>query len=127
MTYVDGFVFTIKKGQLAAYKKMASDAGKVWKKYGALQYVETVGEDMNPNMGGMKCLTFPKIAKPKPGEKVGFSFIIYRNKAHRNSVNKKVMDEMHKKHDEWKDMPMPFDMKKMTYGGFEVIVEEVRK
>ena len=80
MVYVDGFVFTIKKGQLAAYKKMALGAGKMWKKYGALRYVETVGEEMNPNMGGMKTLTFSKIAKPKAGEKVGFSFIIYKNK-----------------------------------------------
>lgn len=123
MTYVDGFVFTIKRGQLVAYKKMAREAGKMWKKYGALRYVETVGEEMHSDMKGMKALTFPKIAKPKAGEKVGFSFIIYRNKAHRNAVNKKVMAEMHKSHDEWKDMPMPFDMKKMAYGGFKAIVD----
>lgn len=122
MTYVDGFVFTILPGKLNAYKKMASGAGKMWMKYGALQYIECVGDDMHPDTHGMKCLTFPQIAKPSKGEKIGFSFVIYRSKKNRDRVNARVMKEMMKdqKH---KDMKMPFDMKKMAYGGFRAIVD----
>lgn len=119
--YVDGFVFTILPGKMKEYKKMASYAGKMWKKHGALQYVECVGDDLYPDTHGMKCRNFPEIAKPSKGEKVGFSFITYKSKKHRDSVNKKVMKEMMKLYD--KDMPMPFDMKKMASGGFKSIVD----
>ncbi|MGV8142179.1 MAG: DUF1428 domain-containing protein [Candidatus Pacearchaeota archaeon] len=123
--YVDGFVFTIKPGKMKAYKKMASDGGKAWMKHGALQYVECVGNDMNPDMHGMKCPTFPQITKPAKGEKVGFSFIVFKSKKHRDAVNAKVMKEMSKayKEEDCKDDVMPFDFKKMTYGGFESIVD----
>lgn len=122
MTYVDGFVLVIKKGQMEAYKKMASAAGKVWKKHGALKYIEAVGEDMNPNMGGMKAPTFPKMIKPKKGEKVVFSFITYKSRKHRDQVNAKVMKDPFMANSNYKDMPMPFDMKKMAYGGFDSFV-----
>ena len=121
MVYVDGFVLCVLKKNLAAYKKMATAAGKVWMKHGALQYVECVGEDMAPNMGGMKALTFPKLAKPKANEKVLFSFIVYKSRAHRDSVNKKVMKVM-MSNPKNKDMQCPFDVKRMAYGGFETIV-----
>jgi uncharacterized protein YbaA (DUF1428 family) len=121
--YVDGYVLVIKKGKLSEYKKMALMGGKIWKKLGALEYFECVGDDMNTTMGGLRPVTFPKMIKAKPGEKVIFAFIVYRNKAHRDSVNKKVMVEM-SKIDAINNMPMPFDMKKFAYGGFSVLVEK---
>ena len=119
MTYVDGFVLVVKKGKLKDYKKMASAAGKIWIKHGALEYFECVGEDMNPKWVQ---LTFPKMIKPKSGEKVVFSFIVYKNKKHRDSINKKVMKDPFMNDSKYKDKPMPFDMKRMAYGGFETIV-----
>ena len=121
--YVDGFVLVVPKKNIPAYKRMALMGGKLWKKHGALDYKECVGDDMHPNMGGMKCLTFPKLAKTKAGEMVFFSFITFRSKAHRNSVNAKVMKDPAMSKPEWKDMVMPFDMKKMAYGGFKVLVQ----
>lgn len=122
MRYVDGFVLVIPKENLAAYKKMAAGGGKLWKKHGALEYVEAVGDDMEPDMpdmGGMKILTFPKLTKLKDDEVPVFSFVIYKSRAHRDRVNAKVMKEM-----EGKEPPeMPFDMKRMAYGGFRAIVD----
>ncbi len=123
MSYVDGFVFTILPGKMKAYKKMASDAGKIWKKYGALQYVECVGDDLHPDTHGMKCRNFTELAKPSKGEKVGFSFIVYKSKKHRDSVNAKVMKYMMEKYKEEDMKDMPFDMKKMASGGFSSIVD----
>ncbi len=123
MTYVDGFVLNIKKKNIEKYRKMAKDAGMIWKKFGALQYFECIGDDMN-SAKKHGCLTFPKISKTKSDEVVFFSFIIYKSKAHRDSVNKKVMkyfNEKYSKKEQQKDMP--FDMKKMAYGGFKPIVE----
>ena len=124
MRYVDGFVLVIKKGQLHAYKKMAEMGGKIWKKHGALDYVEAVGNDLHPNMGGMKVLTFPKMIKPKKGEHVVFSFITYKSRKHRDQVNAKVMKDPFMHDPNQKDMPMPFDMKRMAYGGFESFVDK---
>lgn len=123
MTYVDGFVLVVPKRKLGEYRKMAKEGGKAWKKAGALEYKECVGDDMNPDMGGMKCLTFPELAKPKSGEVVVFSFVVYRSRAHRDKVNAKVMKEMDKEMEKYKNKPMPFDMKKMAYGGFKAIVD----
>lgn len=121
--YVDGFVLVVPKKNLAAYKKMAAEAGKMWMKHGALEYMECVGEDMNPNMGGMKAMTFPKMTKVKPSETVLFSLIIYKSRAHRDRVNAKVMKDPLMNDPQYKDMPMPFDLKKMCYGGFEAVVD----
>ncbi len=122
--YVDGFVLVIKKKNLAKYKEAARMGAKSWMKHGALAYKECVGNDMRPNMGGAPVLQFPKLVKLKKDELVVFSYIEYKSKAHRDQVNKKVMkefDEYHKKHPEhMKDMP--FDTKRMAYGGFEVVV-----
>lgn len=122
MTYVDGFVLIVPKGKLAAYKKMATLAGKVWKKHGALQYFECVGDDLAPKTGGMKVTRFPQMAKARPGELVIFSFIVYKSRAHRDRVNAKVMKDPRLAKSMEEDA-MPFDGKRMLYGGFKTIVE----
>src|SRR3989344_9058793 len=87
--YVDGFVIPIPKKNTAQYKKMAQEAALVWKKFGALDYKECILEDVKPDK--VVTFTFPKMAQVKPGETVWFSFIVYKSKTHRDSVNKKVM------------------------------------
>jgi len=119
--YVDGYVLPVPKKYLNAYRKMAAKGGKVWRKYGALEYFECVGDDMNAKWAGIK---FPKTVRAKAGEKVIFSFIIFKSRAHRDSVNKKVMKDPYMDPSNFKDQPMPFDMKRMAYGGFKAIVEE---
>lgn len=117
--YVDGFVLVVKKDRLAEYKKLATFASKVWMKYGALQYVETYGDDMSPDW----CkVPFPKLAKTKEDEVVVFSWISYKSKSHRDAVNKKVMNDpqMAKACD---PKNPPFDMKRMSYGGFKVLAQ----
>lgn len=122
--YVDGFVLVVPKNKVAEYKKMAKDGASMWMKYGALEYMECQGEDLAPKgMNGMKPLAFPKMAKAKSNETVWFSFIVYKSRKHRDEVNAKVMKEMNKQAEKYKDVPMPFDMKRMAYGGFEVAVE----
>ena len=121
MTYVDGFVLPVKKKNISIYKKMAQDGARMWKKAGALRYFECVGDDLHSKW--VK-LTFPKMAKIKPGETVFFSFITYKSRKHRDSVNARVMKGMEKNKDKYKDMQMPFDMKRMAYGGFRAIVEK---
>ena len=120
--YVDGFVFVVSKNKVPAYKKMAADASKIWKKFGALDYKECMADDLTPNTEGQPTLTFPKLTKQKKGETVWFSYIVYKNRAHRDAVNKKVMAYFDKKYADQKHQDMPFDMKRMSYGGFKVIV-----
>lgn len=120
--YVDGFVLVIPKKNIAAYRKMAMEGAKMWMKYGALQYFECMGDDLNPYGKGPKGLTFPELTKLKKNETVWFSFIVYKSKKHRDQVNKKVMAQMDKDAEKYKDMPMPFDMKRMAYGGFKPVV-----
>jgi uncharacterized protein YbaA (DUF1428 family) len=81
-----------------------------------------VADDMEPDMGPNKIRRFPEMAKQKKGEVVIFSYIVYRSRAHRDQVNAKVMQAMEKEAEKWKDMPMPFDMRRMAYGGFKVLV-----
>lgn len=118
--YVDGFVLLVPKDKKADYKKMATIGKKLWMKHGALDYKECVGEDMDPDTKGMKIRSFPKLAGAKEGEEVWFSYIVYKNRKHRDEVNKKVMEEMSKAMAKLKDMPMPFDMKRFSIGGFKV-------
>lgn len=120
MTYVDGFVFVVSKKKIPAYTKMAREAGKIWKKHGALSYKECMGDDLHNKMPG---LTFPKLTKLKKGETVWFSFITFKSKAHRDVVNKKVMKIFEEKYTEGDMNDMPFDMKRMSYGGFKTIVD----
>lgn len=119
MSYVDGFVLCIPNKNTAKYKKMAREASRVWKKFGALDYKECKIDDAKPKH---VTLTFPKMAKTKPGEAVWFSFIVYKSRQHRDAVNKKVMAYFQKKYTD-QNMEMPFDMKRMSYAGFKTIVE----
>ena len=119
--YVDGFVLQVKKNRVNEYQKMAEHGGNVWMKHGALLYIEAMGDDVfSAEKWG--CWTFPKMAKTKKDEVVFFSFIIYKSKAHRDQVNKKVMADPSM--NEYKDKPMPFDMKRMAVGGFKTIVNK---
>lgn len=119
--YVDGYVLPVPKKNLAAYKKMAAQAGKIWMKYGALQYIECAGYDLKSakKWGG---LSFTKIANAKSNETVVFAFVVYKSRAHRDKVNAKVMKDPVMNDPTNKDKPMPFEMKSMAYGGFASIV-----
>ena len=122
--YIDGFVLVIPKDKTEEYKKMAQDGRDTWMRYGALEYYESRGDDLIPQeMGGEKALAFTEMAGAKKDETVWFSFIVFKSKAHRDEVNAKVMEEMNKQMEENKNMSMPFDMKRMAYGGFQVEVE----
>lgn len=120
--YVDGFVLVVPGDKTEAYKKMAKMGGNMWMKYGALGYKECMGDDLSPQMGDQKIRSFVEMAKAKEGDTVWFSYIEYKSKSHRDAVNKKVMAEMDKQAEKYKDMEMPFDMKKMATGGFKVSV-----
>ena len=117
--YVDGFVLVVPKKRVAEYRKMARDGGKMWMKYGALEYKECQLEDANPKW---VTFTFPKMTKAKPNETVWFSYIVYKSKKHRDEVNKKAHKEMMKSDICKPGEPMPFYMARMTYGGFKVEV-----
>jgi len=121
--YVDGFVFPVPKKNLAAYRKMASAGGKVWMKCGALEYFECIGDDLTPDTFGMKMMGFQKMAKAKPSDIIVFSFIVYKSRAHRDKVNAKVNKDPFMNDPKNKDKPMPFEMKRMAYGGFKTIVQ----
>ena len=116
MRYVDGFLLPVPKKKLQAYRRLAQRAGKIWKEHGALEYRECVGDDMDAR--GM--VSFPRAAKAKAGESVFFSWTVYKSKAHRNHVIKKVM-----KDPRFPSMieNLPFDMKRMAFGGFKVLVD----
>jgi len=123
--YVDGFVIPIPKKNTAKYKKMAREAARIWKRFGALDYKECIGDDLHirGSMGMPAPLSFVKVAKAKTSETVWFSYITYKSRAHRDSVNKKVMAYFSKKYAHKKNEPMPFDMKRFAYGGFKVAVQ----
>ncbi len=117
--YVDGYVIPIKKKNLAAYRKMAIWGAKTWKKYGALEYFECVGDDLSAKKySGMG---FKKLARLKKDETVVFSFVIYKSKAHRDQINKKVMSDPSM--NDFDVNTMPIDMKRFATGGFKVLVE----
>jgi len=116
--YIDGFVLVVPKNKLDAYRKLALEAGKLWIEHGALEYRECVGDDLKTHMG----LPFPQLAKLKRNELVVFSWIVYRSRSHRDKTNEKLM-----KDPRFAAMvnldSMPFDMKRMSHGGFEVLVD----
>jgi uncharacterized protein YbaA (DUF1428 family) len=116
MNYVDGFVIPVPKKKLAAYRRMAQQGAKIWRDHGALEYRECVGEDLNTKMG----MPFVRAIKTKPGETIVFSWIVFKSRAHRDRVNAKVMKDPRLGGMDEKDMP--FDMKRMVYGGFKIIV-----
>lgn len=122
--YIDGFVIVVPKDKTAEYKKMAKQGANTWMKHGALEYYECKGDDMAPQeMGDEKTRAFPEMAGAKKDETVWFSFIVFRSKAHRDEVNAKVVEEMNEQMKGHENDPMPFDMKRMAYGGFEAAVE----
>jgi len=118
MRYVDGYVIPVPKKNLRAYMKIAQKAGEIWREHGALEYCESAGDDLAPKWGAH----FPKLVKVKPGETVVFSWIVYKSRAHRDRVNAKVMKDP--RLSEMMDpKDMPFDIKRMVYGGFKILVD----
>jgi len=119
MSYVDGFVLPVPTKNLDRYREMATIAGKTWMKHGALQYVETVAQDTTQHEFG---LPFTKAFDVRPEETAVFAYIVYKNREHRDEVNKKVMDDpaMKAMGDTYADV---FDCNRMAYTGFETIVE----
>src|ERR1700709_2191961 len=114
MPYVDGFIVAVPKKNLAAYVRLAKRSGKVWREQGALDYREWVADDVKVG----KRTSFPRSVKLKPDETVVFSWITYKSRAHRDRVNKKVMADPRLK-DMMNPKTLPFDAKRMIYGGFE--------
>jgi uncharacterized protein YbaA (DUF1428 family) len=118
MPYVDGFIVAVPKKNLDAYVRLAKKSGKVWREHGALDYREWVAEDVKVG----KRTSFPRSVKLKPDETVVFSWITYKSRAHRDRVNKKVMADPRLK-GMMDPKELPFDAKRMIYGGFESLVK----
>jgi uncharacterized protein YbaA (DUF1428 family) len=116
--YVDGFVVPVPKKKMDAYKRMARKAGKIWREHGALEFRECVGDDLN--VKGI--VPFPRRIKSKPGETVMFSWITFKSRAHRDRVNAKVMKDP-RLAQSMEPKNVPFDVKRMLYGGFKVLVD----
>ena len=116
--YADCFVIPVPEEKLEAYRRMARKAGKVWRDHGALEYKECAGDDLQVPMG----LPFPRGIRTTPGETVVFSWIVYKSRAHRDRVNAEVMKDP--RIAGMDDKEMPFDLKRMLYGGFTVIVDQ---
>lgn len=117
MRYVDGYVLPVPKKNIEAYRRMAQKAGKIWREHGALDYKECVGEDLNVKCG----IPFSRNMKLKSGETVVFAYIVFKSRAHRDAVNAKVMKDP-RLADSMDGKSMPFDFKRMVYGGFKVLV-----
>jgi uncharacterized protein YbaA (DUF1428 family) len=118
MRYVDGYVLPVPKKNVAAYRRMAQKAGKVWRDHGALEYIECVADDVKPG----KQTSFPQSVKLKPGETVVFAYIVYKSRAHRDRINAKVMKDP-RLANMMDPKALPFDGKRMFWGGFKVLVE----
>ena len=117
MPYVDGFIVAVPKKNVDAYKRLARKAGKIWKEYGALEFKECVADDVKKG----KVTSFPQSVKMKPNETVFFSYIVYKSRRDRDRINAKVMKDNRIAGMDIKDMP--FDAKRMIYGGFKVAVD----
>jgi len=115
--YVDGYVLPVPKKNVSAYRRMAQKAGKVWRDHGALEFRESVGDDLNTKWGK----TFPRVIKTKPGETVFFSWIVFKSRTHRDRVNAKVMKDPRLA--KMMTSKMPFDVKRMAIGGFKILVD----
>jgi uncharacterized protein YbaA (DUF1428 family) len=118
MRYVEGFVVPVPKRQIEAYRRMAQKAGRVWREHGALEFRECAGDDLKVKMG----VSFPRAVRLKSGETVMFSWIVFKSRAHRDRVNAKVMKDSRLK-DMMDPKSMPFDARRMVYGGFNVLVD----
>ena len=121
MRYVDGFLLPLPRRKIEAYRKISSKAGKVWREHGALESRDCVGAALGNKRGGSA--TFPSRARATKGDTGEVSWIVYKSKAHRDRVNKKVMKDPRLAAMMSGDTPMPFDMKRMAYGGFRTIVD----
>jgi uncharacterized protein YbaA (DUF1428 family) len=117
MPYVDGFLLPVPKKNVKLYRRIAQQAGKIWRQHGALEFRECVGDDLKLKMG----MPFSRTVRLKPSETVVFSWIVFKSRTHRDRVNAKVMKDprMAKMMEKG---PMPFDEKRMAYGGFKVLV-----
>jgi uncharacterized protein YbaA (DUF1428 family) len=118
VAYVDGFVVPVPKKKLGAYRRMARKAGKIWREYGAVEFRECVADDVKVG----KLTSFPRSVKLKPGETVCFSYIVYKSKGDRDRINKKVMADK-RLADMMDPKSMPFDAKRMIWGGFKTLVD----
>jgi uncharacterized protein YbaA (DUF1428 family) len=119
MGYVDGFLVPVPKKNLAAYRSMSAKAGKIWREHGAIQYVEAAGDDLAVKFG----VPFTKTIKLKSGETIVFSWIVYKSRKDRDRVNEKVMKDPRLAKMMDPKTKMPFDVKRMVYGGFKFIVD----
>lgn len=119
MGYVDGFVVPVPKKNLAAYRRMANKAGKIWREHGALEYIECVADDVKKG----KHTSFPQSVKLKANETVVFAYIVYKSRAHRDKVNKAVMNDPRIKN-MCQPNALPFDGKRMFWGGFKILVKK---
>jgi uncharacterized protein YbaA (DUF1428 family) len=118
MRYVDGYVVPVPKKNLAAYRRMAQKAGQVWRDHGALEYIECVADDVKPG----KRTSFPQSVKLKSDETVVFAYIVYKSRTHRDRVNAKVMKDP-RLANMMDPKALPFDAKRMFWGGFKVLVD----
>lgn len=118
MAYVDGFVVPVPKKNLPAYRRLARKAGKVWREHGALEFRECVADDVKTG----KLTSFPQSVKLKPGETVCFSWIVYKSRRDRDRINAKVMRDP-RLADMMDAKSLPFDAKRMIYGGFKLLVD----
>ena len=118
MAYVDGFLLPIRRRNIARYKKLAQLAARVWREHGAVEYRECAGDDLKVQMG----TSFLRASRARAGETAIFAWIAYKSRAHRDRVNKKVMKDP-RIAKMMNDKNMPFDVKRMAYGGFRVIVD----
>jgi uncharacterized protein YbaA (DUF1428 family) len=116
--YVDGYVVPVPKKNVKAYRRVAQKAGKIWREHGALEYRECAGDDLDVKWG----VPFPRQIKLKPGETVVFSWIVFKSRAHRDRVNAKAMKDP-RLADSMDAKSMPFDCKRMVYGGFTILVD----
>ncbi len=123
--YVDGYVLPVPEDQVEEYREMAAEAGEIWVKHGALEYVEAVGDDMEPvgpdgKPAGVR--SFTEMVDAAEDETVVFAFVVYESREHRDEVNEKVMSDPAMQPDGG-EIPMPFDVERMAYGGFRTIVD----
>ena len=116
--YVDGFVLAVPEAKLAEYRRLARKAGKIWREHGALEYMECVADDVQPG----KLTSFPQAVKLKAGELVVFSWIVYQSRAARDRINAKVMKDP-RLADMMDPKKLPFDGKRMFWGGFKPLVQ----
>lgn len=121
MRYVDGFLIVLPADKIDDYRKMAEMGRDIWMKHGAIDYKECIGDDLDAKMGDAELLPFPKLTGLQANERLVFSYIVYNSRQHRDEVNARVMSDPAMSPEQMQEMP--FDMKRMSYGGFEVIVD----